>query len=147
MNLTPLNLPNAPLDLKNRNEKLYVRCMIRNKELVCTPEEWVRQHVIHHLIEDHQVGKGRICVEYALTYNGLSKRADIVVVDEHGKPKILVECKAPEVEINDKVLQQAASYNFKLNVDHLLLTNGIVHVYCKVNRESGVLEFPEEFKI
>lgn len=145
MDLTRLNLPNAPLSLKKKHDKIYVRCLIRNKELVCTPEEWVRQHFIHHLIQDHKVKKGRIGVEYSLNYNGLLKRADIVVVDDNGVPQLLVECKAPEVKLSEEVLHQAAGYNFKLNVDHLFLTNGIQHIYCKINREERALEFPEAF--
>ena len=147
MDFQGLNLPKAPLELKKKQDKIFVKCLVRNKYLVCTPEEWVRQHVVHHLISDHNVKKGRIAVEYSLTYNGLSKRADIVVVDEVGEPILLVECKAPEVSISQDVLSQAASYNFKLRVDKLLLTNGMNHVYCKINQESKTIDFPDSFSI
>lgn len=146
MKLTRLNLPVAPLQLKRMNGTVYVRCLIRNKDLVCTPEEWVRQHVINHLIEGHNVKKGRIAVEFSLKYNGLAKRADIVVMNAFGEPELLVECKAPDVNVSRSVLEQAASYNFKLNVDKLLLTNGITHVYCLIDREKNELQFPEELK-
>ena len=49
--ITPLDFPKAPLKLKRKNNQLFVWCIIRKIELVLTPEEWVRQHAIHYLIE------------------------------------------------------------------------------------------------
>lgn len=141
---TPLNLPQAKLKLTRKDEVVYVWCVIRNKNLVLTPEEWVRQHIIHFLIEEKQFPKGLIASEYALNYNGRSKRADVVVFNRASKPIFIVECKAPEVELTEATLHQIAQYNFELKVDFLLLTNGINHIMCMINRKEHRLDYLQE---
>jgi type I site-specific restriction endonuclease len=143
--ITPLNLPKAQLKLSRKNGEVYVRCLSRQKDLVCTPEEWVRQHIINFLITEKGVSKGRIASEYPLEYNGRSKRADLVLFDEFGKPTMIVECKAPEISITEKVVHQIAQYNSQLNVDRLFLTNGLTHIYCEIDREKGQLVYHEEW--
>lgn len=143
--IVPLNLPKAELKLTRRKGDVYVRCLVRQKELVCTPEEWVRQHVINDLITEKGVSKGRIASEFSLEYNGRSKRADLVLFDEFGVPNLIVECKAPEVPISEKVVHQIAQYNAQLNVDKLFLTNGLTHVFCEIDRENGRLHYYEEW--
>ena len=133
--IRPLELPKAPLRLKRKDGEVYVRCVIRNKDLVMTPEEWVRQHVIHFLINEKGISKGRIASELALNYNGRLKRADIVVFDAFGAPEMIVECKAPDIKISEKTLYQIAQYNSELNVRRLMLTNGLKHMYCKIDQE------------
>lgn len=143
--IVPLNLPQAPLKLIRKDEVVFVRCLIRKKDLVCTPEEWVRQHVIHLLISEKKVPKGRIASEYPLVYNGRSKRADLVVFNEFGEPEMIVECKAPEIPITEKVVHQIAQYNSQLNVNRLFLTNGLQHVFCEIDRDNGRLTYFEEW--
>lgn len=143
--ITPLNLPKAELNLKKKDGQVYIRCLIRQKDLVCTPEEWVRQHVINFLITEKGVSKGRLASEYSLEYNGRSKRADLVLFDEFGVAKMIVECKAPEVPITEKVVHQIAQYNSQLNVDRLFLTNGLTHIFCEIDREKGQLVYHEDW--
>lgn len=143
--ITPLNLPKAQLKLTKRDGQIYVRCLIRQKDLVCTPEEWVRQHVIHFLISEKGVSKGKIASEFPVEYNGRAKRADLVMFDEFGKPTMIVECKAPEISITEKVVHQIAQYNSQLNVDRLFLTNGLTHIFCEIDREKGQLVYHEEW--
>ncbi|MFT5779041.1 MAG: type I site-specific restriction endonuclease [Crocinitomicaceae bacterium] len=140
-----LNFPKANLTLKRRDGLVYVWCIIRKKELVCTPEEWVRQHAIHYLIHQQEIAIGLIASEYSLTYNGRVKRADIVVFNRDGKPEMLVECKATSIKIDDKTVRQIAQYNFDLNVDRLFLTNGNDHVFCTINRQSGSISYDLEW--
>ena len=144
--ITPLDFPKAPLRLKRKNGKVYVWCAIRKLDLLCTPEEWVRQHVLHYLINEKKIPIGLIVAEYSLDYNGVNKRADIVVLNRRQKPVLIVECKAPEIAVNDKVMFQIAQYNAKLNANFLFLTNGLKHIACKVNEESIVYldELPDE---
>ena len=141
MTIIPLNLPNAPLNLKRKNGVVYVRCLIRNKDLVCTPEEWVRQHAIHYLISVEGKKKGLIASEYELSYNGLRRRADIVVFDSNGNPELLIECKATTVSLTTEVLNQAAQYNHQLGVGRVILTNGLDHIECIVNQKNKTIEF------
>jgi hypothetical protein len=138
--IQPLNLPKASLKLEKRNGDVYVWCIIRKKNLLLTPEEWVRQHVIHYLISIVEIPKERIASEYSIQVNGLSRRCDIVVIDRNGKPKMIVECKAVSVPVTENVLFQIAQYNRELQVDFLMLSNGIDHFLSKINLETGGLE-------
>ncbi|GAB5415944.1 MAG: type I restriction enzyme HsdR N-terminal domain-containing protein [Crocinitomicaceae bacterium] len=144
MQLIPLNLPMAPLDLKRMNGTVYVECLIRRKKLVLTPEEWVRQHVIHFLIENG-VPKGLIASEVSLKYHERTKRADIVVYGMDQKPVWIVECKSADVPLSEAVFRQIASYNHTLQVEYLMMTNGLEHIYAHIDRESGKLTFLEAF--
>ena len=144
--IVPLNLPKAPLQLSRVGDQTFVICHIRKKKLVLTPEEWVRQHVIHFLI-NQGVPQGLIASEMGLKYNERIKRADIVVYGKDQSPKMIVECKAPDVQLTEAVFRQIASYNFALNVDYLLMTNGLEHIYAKIDRDNGAIQFLQEFPL
>ena len=137
MNLTALNLPRAPLRLSRKNEVISVFCVVRKKNLVLTPEEWVRQHWIRFLIDHQNFPKGLVTSEKGLVYNGLQKRTDLLVFDRSGLPYFLIECKAPEVEINQKVLSQAVAYNQILKCPFIALSNGNQHVFMEYVVEEG----------
>jgi hypothetical protein len=124
---TPLNLPNAPLKITEKAQKLYVTCLLRKKQLVLTPEEWVRQHVVNYLIAYKSLAKGRLALEVNLKVNSLSKRADIVYYDETLQPQLVVECKAPDVKLTSETVFQIATYNSQLNSKFLLISNGLDH--------------------
>lgn len=142
--MTPLNLPKAPLQLKRKGGVVYVDCLIRKKELVLTPEEWVRQHVLHFLLEQG-LPKGLIASEVSLMYHERSKRADIVVYGRDQQPKFIVECKATDVDLTEAVFRQIAAYNHTLQVQYLMMTNGIQHIYAHINLESGQLTYLKDF--
>lgn len=145
--IEPLNLPNAELRLKKINGIVHVWCIIRKKDLVCTPEEWVRQHFIHFLINERKVPIGLIASEYPLDYNGRLKRADIVVFNKRQDPVLIVECKAPQIPLDEKTVFQIAQYNFHLNVDYLCLTNGLDHAYSLIDKENGSLRYLKELPL
>ena len=131
-NLVKLNLPLAQLKLSEENQITFVRCLIRNKKIVLTPEEWVRQHLINYLDSDFNYSKYRMAVEYEIKYNQLNKRADIVYFDSDRNPYLIVECKAPNVKLNKNVLHQIVTYNSKLNTPYMLISNGIEHYIFEV---------------
>lgn len=140
-----LNLPKANLRLKRKNDEVVVWCIIRKKELLCTPEEWVRQHIIHDLIDNKKIPIGLIASEFALNYNGRSKRADIVIFDRASKPLVIIECKATNVAITEETLFQIAQYNFELQVPYLMMSNGLNHVYCELNSNENGIKYLKEF--
>lgn len=107
----------------------YVWDSLRGKWLLLTPEEWVRRHTIEWLVAHRGIPALRISQEYPVKINGQHQRADIVVVDECAKPYILVECKAPEVAIDNEVAMQAMRYNAIVGARYVILTNG-VKLYC-----------------
>ena len=140
MNLTALNLPRAPLRLSRKNEVISVFCIVRKKNLVLTPEEWVRQHAIHYLIHHLATPVGLISSEAGIKVNTLERRCDILVYGNDKKVKVLIECKAPEISINEKVLHQIAQYNSKIQAEYLWLTNGIDHHIYFINHLDGTIE-------
>ncbi len=110
--------------------KRYVFGRVRKRWFVLQPEEWVRQLLIHYLIETAAYPAAALAAERSLKLPGdLPRRFDLLVHDREGKPWLLVECKAPEVEVRQAVFRQAAQYNLALRVPYLLVTNGR-HTYC-----------------
>lgn len=139
-----LSFPQAELKLTRKEGQVFVWCIIRKKSLVLTPEEWVRQHLIHFLIQEKQIPIGLIAAEMAIEINQLSRRCDVVVFGKDGKPKLIVECKAPEINLTEKTFNQIAQYNAALNVDLLMVTNGLQHIVCQIDRENTLLNYLEE---
>jgi len=138
----PLNLPQAPLQIKDpQGGQATVFDPVRKKYVALTPEEWVRQHFIYYLMSEAKCSKGLIQVEQAANYNKLQKRADILVFDRAGQPWMLVECKAPYVKIDQSVFNQAAVYNKSKQAPYLVVTNGMVHYCCKINFGTGEYTF------
>src|SRR3954470_1683875 len=76
--------------------------IIRKRFVALTPEEWVRQHFIHYLSQQLNYPISLLSVEKKLTYNGLTKRTDIVAYANDGQPKLIVECKAPSIKITQE---------------------------------------------
>jgi len=144
-----LNLPQAKLKIKSKENKQYIFDIIRKKDVVLTPEEWVRQHILHYLIEKKGYPKSIIAVEKQLIINTLKKRFDILIFNQKGQPEIIIECKAPKVKITQKTFDQIARYNLKLNANYLMVSNGLEHFNCKldaVNERYVFLEDLPEYK-
>jgi hypothetical protein len=133
-----LNFPYYNFRFKNSENKTMIFDEIRKKFIVLTPEEWVRQHIVKFLLEEKKYPKSLISVEKALKINDLTKRYDIVVYNSDGSINILVECKAPQIEISQTVFDQIARYNISLNASFLMVSNGLNHYYCKIENEAYV---------
>lgn len=136
--LPELNLPAIAPQLSKKGEKVFIFDVLRKKNILLTPEEWVRQHWIHFLIASQGFPKGLLSAERGLVYNGLQKRTDLLVFDRQGSPYFLIECKAPEVEINQKVLTQAITYNQTLKCPFIGLSNGRKHVFMGYVEAEGI---------
>ncbi len=136
-----LNFPIYSFRFKNSENKVSIFDEIRKKFIILTPEEWVRQHVVHYLINEKKYPKSLINVEKVLTVNGLRKRYDVVVFNSDGSIHILVECKAPEVRISQATFDQIARYNMTMKARFLKVTNGLSHYYCQMDFENEKYEF------
>ena len=135
-----LNFSNFDFRCKQKDNIVYVFDEIRKKFVVLTPEEWVRQHVVHFLIYEKKYPKNYLNVEKQINVNGTIKRYDIVVFDSSGNYDILVECKAPHIQINQNTFDQIARYNFALKANILMVTNGLNHYFCSINSiQNGYL--------
>jgi hypothetical protein len=115
--------------------------------LILTPEEWVRQHLVHFLIQEKQFPKSLIQLEGGLKYNGLQKRSDILIYNQQGEKLLLAECKAPSVKITQDVFDQIARYNFVHRVQWLLVSNGMEHYCCKLDWEKESYQFLPELPL
>jgi hypothetical protein len=136
-----LNFPTYTFRFKNSENKVSIFDEIRKKFIILTPEEWVRQHVVHYLINEKKYPKSLINVEKVLTINKLRKRYDVVVFNPDGTIHILVECKAPEVKISQATFDQIARYNMTMKARFLNVTNGLSHYYCQMDFENEKYEF------
>jgi type I site-specific restriction endonuclease len=139
-----LNLPGFEFKTRTVADQLQIFDRVRRKYVALTPEEWVRQHFVHYLIEHRNVPMSHIAVEKSIRVSHLDKRADIVVFKDGLKPVLIVECKAPSVEVDQEVFYQVLRYNMTLRVDYLVVTNGLRHIYCKVNYGDQNAIFIEE---
>lgn len=117
---------------------------VRRKYVALTPEEWVRQHLIHYLISEKKFPASLMAVETKLKVNNLLKRSDLVVYNNSLKPMLIAECKAPSVKITQKTFDQAARYNLTLNVKYFILTNGLQTYTCTMNHELKKYDFLKE---
>jgi|SRR5690606_29578853 len=131
-----LNFPEYSFRIKSTEKIFYIFDVIRKKYVVLTPEEWVRQHVVHYLIYTKKFRQSFINIEKAFKINGIKKRYDIVVYNPDGSIYLLVECKQPSVAITQDVFDQIARYNLELNAKFLLVTNGLQHIYCKLDLKN-----------
>lgn len=141
--LTALNFPeNYQFRLKQSEGINYIFCVIRKKWLILTPEEWVRQHIVHYLIHEKKYTNTSINTEVVVEIVGMKKRADIIVYRKD-KPLIIVECKAPSIKINQETFDQIARYNMELDAEYLMVTNGLEHYYCQMDYENKAYVFLE----
>ncbi len=136
-----LSFPNYEFRLKKIDEKRFIFDEIRKKYIELTAEEWVRQNCIKFLINKKKYKSQLIAVEKKIILNNLIKRFDIIVYDNNGDPNLLVECKAPNIAIRQETFDQILSYNRVINSKYLMITNGIIHYYCKIDNIDNKINF------
>ena len=139
-----LNFPSYAFRIKNSQNRRYIFDGIRKKFVLLQPEEWVRQHVVHFLVFTKNYPKSLINVEKQLMVNRLKKRYDIVVFNPDGSIFLLVECKATEVKIDQTTFDQIARYNYQLQSEYLMVTNGLDHYYCQMDHANEKYTFLED---
>ena len=139
-----LNFPVYSFRFKNSENKVAIFDEIRKKFMLLTPEEWVRQHTVQFLLQDKKFPKSYINVEKLIKINDLSKRYDVVVFQPNGDIFLLIECKAPEVPINQNTFDQIARYNLVLKAKYLMVTNGLNHYFCQMDFENEKYIFLKE---
>ena len=115
------------------NGKEQIFCEWRHRWVRLTPEEWVRQQLLHRMVNEGAYPASLIAVEQAITVDDVRKRCDAVVYDSAMQPLVLIECKAETVSLTQKTLDQAITYNRKLNVPYLLLCNGAQTIFVNGN--------------
>lgn len=136
-----LNLPTCQLKFADEGGRVTVWDQVRMKYVAFTPEENVRQHFVSYLISAKGYPATHLMNEVSLNLNGLSRRCDTVAYDRQLTPKVIVEYKAPTVQITKQVFDQISRYNLVLKVDYLIVSNGIRHYCVKMDYENGTYSF------
>jgi hypothetical protein len=139
-----LNLPYQPFKMKEIDGKTFILDEFRKIYVVLTPEEWVRQHFVHYLLSDKMYPKALISNEITIKLHRTSKRCDSIVYDRNLNPLVIIEYKAPEVEINQKVFDQISRYNIVFRVPYLMVSNGLSHYCCRIDYDLQTVTFLTE---
>ena len=126
-----LNLPFQNLKVEEIKSKKYIFDFTRKKNLILTPEEWVRQNIVSHLVNDLNYPKGLIKTESSIKYNNLKKRSDIIVRDRKMGFYLLVECKSYKLKINKDFFKQVSIYNKIYKSRYIMISNGMDHYVCE----------------
>ncbi len=137
-----LNLPNVSFTTRvNSAGKTEIFDSFRKKFILLTPEEWVRQHMAHFLVNQLQVPITLMALEKKIIMNTLNRRFDIVVYSRDINPLLIIECKSANVKITQEVFNQAAGYNTVLKAPFLLITNGLIHHACKIDFQKSNIQY------
>ena len=139
-----LNLPNYQKKISQIKERPFIFDIVRRKNVILTPEEWVRQHFINYLITEKNYPKERMANEVSVSLNGMSRRCDTVIYNNYLEPVAIVEYKAPTVPITQDVFEQIARYNISLRVGILIITNGMEHYCCRIDYEAMTYSYLKE---
>ena len=130
-----LNLPQYEIKISEKDGKRMIFDFLRRKYVALTPEEWVRQHFTHYLVEHKGYPKGLLGNEIELQIGDKKLRCDSILYNKVAQPQMIIEYKAPTVPLQQKVFDQISAYNLLLRVDYLIISNGMEHYCCKMDYE------------
>lgn len=136
-----LNLPKYKIQLSGTREKPQIFDILRRRFVRLTPEEWVRQHFVHWLIEHKGYPKGLLGNEIELHVGDKKLRCDSILYNRQAQPQMIIEYKAPTIALTQKVFDQISVYNLLLHVDYLIVSNGLQHYCCRMNYQRHAYDF------
>lgn len=136
-----LNLPTYQIKITKQLNKPFIYDEIRKKYVSLTPEEWVRQHILNYLLNHKKLSKSLIAVERKLTYLNSFKRFDILVFNNKAKADILIECKAPNVNLTSETALQLSLYNQQYKANIIIISNGLKHFSWKLDENLEYQSF------
>ena len=137
-----LNLPPFNIKVAEREGQATIYDFLRHRYIRLTPEEWVRQHFTHFLVEHKGYPTALLANEVTIDVNGVARRCDSVLYKAAGgMPRMIIEYKAPHIHITQSVFQQIYSYNSVLRADYLIVSNGINHYCCHVDYDNMRVDF------
>ena len=139
-----LNLPPYPIKIQEKGEKRQIFDFLRRKWVALTPEEWVRQHFTHYLVEHKGYPQALLANEVELRIGEKRLRCDTLLYNKELRPRMIIEYKAPTIQIQQKTFDQISVYNLLLKVDYLVVSNGLCHYCCKMDYEHQSYQFLED---
>ena len=142
--MNELNLPTYDVKLRGTREKPEILDFLRRRYVALTPEEWVRQHFTHWLVEHKGYPQGLLGNEIALRCGKKTLRCDSILYTKEARPQMIIEYKAPTVPVAQRVFRQISDYNLLLHVDYLVVSNGLQHFCCRMDYEHQTYHFLEE---
>lgn len=136
-----LNLPAFDARIEPRQGRPAIFDVLRRRYVALTPEEWVRQHFVHFLLQHKGYPQALMANEVQVILNGTRKRCDTVLYRRDLTARMIVEYKAPDIVITQAVFDQICRYNMVLRVDYLVVSNGMQHYCCRINYATGTYTF------
>jgi hypothetical protein len=136
-----LNLPSFDIRVRDSDGRRQVFDVLRRRYVALTPEEWVRQHFVHFLIGHKGYPKGLLANEVELRVGEKRLRCDTLLYNKALQPQMIMEYKAPDVAVTQKVFDQISAYNLLLHVDYLVVSNGLQHYCCRMDYEQHSYTF------
>lgn len=137
-----VDFPAPSFRIKEENGKEVIFDDLRKQWVRLTPEEWVRQNLIQYMLQVKQYPAAFIGIEKEIALGELKKRFDLLVFDRHHQPWMMIECKAMDVELTDKVLEQIIRYNMSVPVSYLVISNG-TYTYAWVKEKNRLISITE----
>jgi hypothetical protein len=139
-----LNLPEYEINVSERDGKQQIFDFLRRKFVALTPEEWVRQHFTHFLVEHKGYPKGLLVNETELRVGEKRLRCDTLLYNKAMQPQMIIEYKAPHIQIQQKTFDQIVVYNLLLHADYLVVSNGLQHFCCQMDYDRRSYQFLPE---
>jgi hypothetical protein len=139
-----INLPPYDIKMREQGGKRQIFDFLRRKYVALTPEEWVRQHFVHFLINHKGYPQGLLANEVELKVGDKKLRCDTLLYNRALQPQMIIEYKAPHVEITQQVFNQITLYNHLLHVDFLVISNGLQHFCCRMDYDHQSYAFLQE---
>lgn len=139
-----LNLPPYDIKIGEKDGKRTIFDFLRKKYVALTPEEWVRQHFVHYLIEQKGYPKGLLGNEIELRIGDKKLRCDSILYNKVAQPQMIIEYKAPTIALQQKTFDQISVYNLLLHVDYLIVSNGLKHYCCRMDYANQKYVFLKE---
>ena len=139
-----LNLPDYEIKIQEKDGKPHIFDFLRRKYVALTPEEWVRQHFMHFLAEHKSYPAGLMANEVELRVGEKHLRCDSIIYNKEAQPIMIIEYKAPTIQLTQHVFDQITAYNMLLHVDYLIVSNGLQHICCRMDYEKHTYTFLPE---
>jgi hypothetical protein len=137
-----VEFPPPSFRIKEEEAKEVIFDELRKQWVRLTPEEWVRQNFIQYMLQTKQYPAAYIGIEKEIALGELKKRFDLLVFDRNHQPWMMIECKAMDVELTEKVLEQIIRYNMSVPVSYLVISNG-TYTYAWVKEKNRLISITE----
>lgn len=137
-----VDFPAPAFQIKEQDAKELIFDVLRKQWVRLTPEEWVRQNMIQYLIQTKNYPAALIAIEKEINLGEMKKRFDVLVYDVNHQPWMMIECKAMDVELDEKVLEQIMRYHISVPVPYLVISNGS-YSYAWKKKENRLISLNE----